>query len=266
MDKILQSFFLKEKIEYFTSVDYEFCRQIRPDIIARRKITPRSVIIFLLPYYSGEAGNISLYAVSKDYHLAIKDVTDRLIDVLKEKYPENSFFGFGDHSPIDERHAAAIGGLGIIGENRLLINEKYGSYVFIAEIITDLAPDLLGAGAPLPVRYCERCGACIEACPTKALENLGECLSAVTQKKGELTTAEAELMKREGTVWGCDKCQTACPHNATPRHTPIEFFHQDRIERIDLSALDSMSEKSFSERAYSWRGRKTIERNLEKLK
>ena len=52
--------------------------------------------------------------------------------------PGAIFCGFSDHSPIDERDTAAKGGLGVIGRNRLLINEEYSSFCFIGEIISDI--------------------------------------------------------------------------------------------------------------------------------
>ena len=160
MLKIAESFFENEKIEYFAALRYSDCKEIRPDILKRCDAVAKSVIIFLLPYYSGCGRNISAYAVAKDYHAALKCINERLIARLKADYPENSFFGFGDHSPIDERHAAAIAGLGIIGDNRLLINERYGSFVFIGEIITDTEPEILGAKAPCALNRCHGCGIC----------------------------------------------------------------------------------------------------------
>ncbi|MEG0070245.1 MAG: hypothetical protein RR693_10735, partial [Cetobacterium sp.] len=58
------------------------------------------------------------------------------IKELKEKYPDDSFEGFVDNSPIPEVFSAAISSLGVIGKNSLLINETYGSYVFIGEIVS----------------------------------------------------------------------------------------------------------------------------------
>ena len=266
MQRNAKSLFANEKIEYFSAVRYSDCKELRPDIIERCGIFPRSVIVFLLPYYSGKAKNISLYAASRDYHIAVKEITERIITGLKGEFPENEFFGFGDHSPIDERHAALIAGLGVLGDNKLLINEKYGSYVFIAEIITNLDPDALGANEPMPMRRCEGCGACTDACPTKSLTGGGVCLSESTQRRGELTEREVELMRSLDTVWGCDACQAVCPHNASPILTPIDFFHKRRIDYLTTELLDSMSDAEFSQRAYSWRGRKIIKRNLDKLK
>ena len=262
----IKSFFDRENIEYYSVIPYNACKEINREIILRENFSPKSVIIFLLPYYTGETVNISRYAASLDYHIIIKEISEKLISALKEIYPENSFRGYGDHSPIDEGHAAVIAGLGMFGENRLLINEKYGTYVFIADVVSDIEPEELSAINPFGLKFCERCGICKSACPTGILRGDGcDCLSAITQKKGDLTESEVELMKKVDTVWGCDECQRHCPHNASPEITPIPFFHRERIDKLTSDILSSMNKEEFERRAFSWRKRKTVERNLEKL-
>ena len=261
----INEFFKNQNIEYYSVLSYSDCRIIRSDIIERVGFVPKSVIVFLIPYYSGEAVNISRYAVSLDYHIIVKELTEKLINKLKGLYPKNSFAGYGDHSPIDERHAALIGNLGILGENRLLINEKYGSYVFIAEVICDVDESEIGICAPAEIRRCEGCGLCKKECPTGRLSHGGECLSAITQRKGELLHSEIDLMRKVNTVWGCDVCQTVCPYNKSPKLTPISFFYKERIELLTTQRLLSMTDEEFKRRAYSWRKRATLERNLEKL-
>ena len=203
---------------------------------------------------------------SLDYHLAIAAVNAALSSLLKEHFPDANIKGYGDHSPIDERGAALIGGLGILGDNGLIINEKYGSYVFIGDIITDIDPSFLGASEPVQIKRCIGCGACKRSCPTGILSGEGkDCLSAITQKKGELSDCEKELMRENNTLWGCDICQSACPYNKTPEQTPVEFFHTDRIPNLTKDILDGMSDEEFSMRAFAWRKRKTVERNIEIL-
>ena len=266
MKDILNSFFEKEKIEYYSVLDYSRIREINPSLAARMGFVPKSAILFLIPYYSGRCDNISIYSASYDYHLIIKEITERLIDLLKRHFPEGSFRGFGDHSPIDERSAALISGLGILGDNGLLINEKYGSFVFIADVISDLPPELLGETPVGEIAFCHHCGGCKSACPTGVLKGVGsDCLSAITQRKGELTDSEAELMRKYGTAWGCDICQTVCPYKKAPRVTPIEFFKKDRIERLTKEIIDSMTDEQFKKRAFAWRGRGVPLRNLEIL-
>ena len=173
---------------------------------------------------------------------------------------------FGDHSPIAERHAALISGLGIAGDSGLLINEKYGTYTFIGDMITDIPSELLGKTEIVSISTCNHCGACRRACPTGILRGEGDCcLSAITQRKGDLLDREVDLMKKYNTVWGCDICQTACPHNKDPKKTPLDFFYKERISRLDKELLDKMSKDEFSRRAFAWRGRKTVERNLDLL-
>ncbi len=266
MQHILRSTFSHLKIEYYALLPYSFCTETLTHLRERMGFVPRSVIVYLLPYYTGEGENISRYAVSRDYHIAIREIGDNVISALMARYPEASFSSFGDHSPIDERRAALISGLGVLGDNGLLINEKYGSYVFIGEIITDLEPCEPYRFTPAEIKRCHSCGACKVACPTGFLTSQTcECLSAITQRRGELSEGEAALMRRLNTAWGCDVCQSVCPYNRNPAETPLEFFHRDRIPLLTRQVLDSMDNESFSHRAYAWRGRKTVERNLKIL-
>ena len=266
MKDILKSYFDSQKIEYFSVIDYSHCRETLGRLIERENFTPRSVIIYLLPYYAGETVNISRYAASLDYHIAIKNVGEGLISRIKESFPNSSCKSYGDHSPIDERHAALIAGLGIAGDSGLIINEKYGTYIFVGDVITDIPPEELCAIAPLPIARCEGCGACRAACPTGILRGEGDdCLSAITQKKGILTDDEKALMRKYNTAWGCDECQTSCPHNNAPCLTPIPFFRENNIFNLTKDKLSEMSDEEFSSRAFAWRKRVTVERNLEVL-
>ncbi len=263
---MLRKLFDEEKIEYFSVLDYASCREISRDIMEREPFIPRSVILFLIPYYVSVPQNLSIYAASLDYHIYIREVTGRLISALKEKFPHANFKGYGDHSPIDERDAALKGGLGILGDSGLLINEKYGTFIFIGDIITDVDASMLGGAVDLEVKTCIHCGDCKKACPTGILSACSDsCLSAITQKKGELSEEEVDLMRKFNTVWGCDMCQTACPYNRSPAITPIEFFHKDRIELLTSDKLSSLSKDELRARAFGWRGRTVVQRNLDLL-
>ena len=263
MKNKIKEYFSSLNIEYFSVLSYDDCVETSKKIMERENFTPKSVIIYLLPYYAGRSENLSIYASSLDYHLAIKEVNLGLEELLKKSFEFASVKGYGDHSPIDERLASLSGGLGIQGDNGLLINEKYGSFVFVGDVITDIDPQLLGAQPPKAFKRCEGCGACKRACPTGILRGEGsDCLSAITQRKGELSDSECDLMIRYNTLWGCDLCQTACPHNRNPRITPVEFFHKERIPYLTKEILESMSDEEFCRRAFAWRKRQTIERNL----
>ncbi len=145
----------------------------------------------------------------------------------------------------------------MLGMNRLLITEQYGSYVFLGEFLTNIPYHEIGTLSSFAVRECEKCGLCVASCPKKEI-----CLSALTQKKGELTREEAEEILSLGSVWGCDTCQEVCPHSQKAKITPIEYFKEDLIAQLTPEAVENMSEEEFARRAYSWRGRKTILRNL----
>ncbi|MHC1695783.1 MAG: epoxyqueuosine reductase [Eubacteriales bacterium] len=218
----------------------------------------KSAAMFLMPYYVEEKRNIAAYACPRDYHAYAAEVTDGVIKDLKQEYPSEDFAGYSDNSPYGEVKAAALSGLGVIGDNGLLLTPDYGSYVNIGGIYSTLAlpEDYKGAG----IRGCEGCGACLAACPVGLDKE--RCLSRLSQKKGELTDEETRLLRDNGILWGCDICQQCCPHNVSPSQTGIEYFRRERVPILDSKTVEIMSEEDFQSRAYAWRGKKTILRNL----
>ena len=261
----LSGLFASLSIDSFGALSIEDAQIINARLLEKENFTPRSVLMFAIPYYAGETVNLSRYAAARDYHIIIKEITDRLIEGIKAEYPEANAKGYGDHSPINERSAALRAGLGILGDNGLLIHEKYGSYIFIGDVITDLSPELLFAKPPMEIRTCVHCGKCKAACPTGILRGEGaDCLSAITQKKGELSESEKALMRKYNTAWGCDICQTVCPYNKAPVLTPIDFFYQDRIDKLTRDYLSTLTDEALRMRAFGWRGRAVLERNLDK--
>lgn len=221
-----------------------------------------SVLVALFPYALEEnayqGGNLSRYASVGDYHDIVPHYLVRAVRRLRQAFPHEQFEAFSDNSPIPEVRAAALAGLGCVGKNGLLIHKAYGSWVFIGEIVTTLALRL----PQQEIRPCSGCGRCLRACPAGALSPSGpdrtKCLSALTQQKGALTDREADLIRRSGCAWGCDVCQTVCPMNAHAAVAPLpEFAATFQPRAVQNGSLEG--------RAYAWRGRAVMERNLRLL-
>ena len=263
MVEALRQIFADHGIEYAEAIPFSECSILYQRKVDALPFVPRSVIIFAIPYYAGEFScrNLSRYAVAKDYHRFFHTLANELEKRLTALYPNAHSAAFADNSPIDEREAAAKAGLGLRGQNKLLITEKYASYVFVGEILTDLSYDEIGTLTSFVIKDCEGCGLCLAACPKKEL-----CLSALTQKKGSLTETEQAEIISLGSAWGCDACQEACPHAKTAEITPIAYFKEDLIPCLSAEDIVAMPDDLFAERAYSWRGKQTILRNLLLLK
>ncbi len=200
----------------------------------------RSVIVCAINYntdqpYSTEVsdpdrGWIARYAWgNQDYHDAVMDrlriVENKLRQAISD--PENFALQtrcYVDTGPIVERVYAKYAGVGWIGKNTCILNQKLGSWLFLGVILTslELEPDL-----PAPDR-CGTCTACIDACPTDALigpyqldSNL--CISYLTiEKRGAIPEDMRDGMGRH--VFGCDICQDVCPWNRKAPATSAEEF------------------------------------------
>lgn len=225
-----------------------------------------SVLVCLFPYYTGEhkERNISRYAMVTDYHMIAGEYLNRFCKALQEVFPQNQFEPFTDNSPIREVSAAFHAGLGRRGKNGLILHPKYGSYVFIGEVVTDL---VLQPDQPLNPGECIGCGKCQKVCPQGALRSDGSvclerCRSHITQKKGELTDWEIGQIQDGGLIWGCDICNDVCPMNQEAKVlTPVPEFLESTVAVLDAQ----IAERLLKTRAYNYRGKKTILRNIQLL-
>jgi len=224
----------------------------------------RSVISVLFPYkVPVEQGNLSRYAAVPDYHDIAGHILSTAVSALEKAFGEDyEFVWFVDNSPIPEVYTAARCGLGVIGDNGLLINSRYGSYCFIGTIVTSLVIPSTSNGE---IGECRHCGRCRQSCPSGALRAEGGfdrkvCLSDISQRKGELTENEAALLRQGGLVWGCDTCQNVCPMNVDAENTYIDAFIARANPSVRISDLNSAKD-----RAYLFRGRGVVERNIRVL-
>ena len=79
---------------------------------------------------------ISRYALGRDYHKLIRRRLGELVRRIRQEIPGHNVNqrAFVDSAPVMEKPLAAQAGLGWIGKNTLLLNQKAGSWFFIGEI------------------------------------------------------------------------------------------------------------------------------------
>lgn len=184
------------------------------------------------------------YALGRDYHEVIRQRLTPVAEELRRRFGGETRICV-DTAPIRERYWAARAGVGRIGLNGTIIVDGIGSKVFLAEIIWTgtVSPDVSRLGDS-----CMRCGACLKACPGKALAgdrslDARRCNSYLTiEYRGELPDG----LLLPGRIYGCDICQDVCPHNLTDRATSIaEFSPSDALLRLDADALSSMTPDTY---------------------
>ncbi len=252
----LAEIFKNNGIEYYGFCDFLALENELLNCSAKRRLPKNSatVITMLFPYKVMEQKplNISRYAAVEDYHFVCSEILKKIVLSLKERYENFEFEYFIDNSPIKEVKAAVLSGLGVVGKNNLLINEKYGSFCFIGEIVTDYKIQTVNN----LITDCINCGVCIKNCPTGFLKDKNlKCLSSITQQKAEPSEEEKLLIKENKSVWGCDICQNVCPMNKNSAITPIKEF-------ISSYRNEYKENEDSKGRAYNWRGENVIKRNL----
>lgn len=238
-------------------------------LLPTRKTLPKnpcSVIVAAFPYLLPERyyanRNVARYAVARDYHQVVGARLEQACALLREHYPNDEFVHYVDHSPLPEVALAEHADLGVRGQHNLLITEKYGSWVALGEMITSAnLPN--ASNCQLPIVDCQLCNRCNKACPAGALGHAQfdrtQCLSYISQRKEQPSEQAAAQLRAMHSAWGCDICQQVCPHNRKAAIDPLPEFLQGAIAELT-------HDTSIEDRAYAWRGRTILNRNLNNLK
>ena len=223
-----------------------------------------TIVSLALNYYparriADDRPQFAYYAYGKDYHDVMKA---RIRELAKAVYGASDYSDYSEYSeysdsnesrqsraaeggsqyrvavdsaPILERYWATQAGIGWIGRNKNFIIPRHGSFYVLGELLLTDAVDRYDM--PMP-NHCGTCTRCIDACPTGALSDKGvdasRCLSYLTiEHRGAFSAEQESLVRSQPTpyyIYGCDRCQRACPHNrfATPCDT-AEFQPSDAL-------------------------------------
>jgi epoxyqueuosine reductase len=220
----------------------------------------RSVIVCAINYNTAqpystqfedpERGWISRYAWGReDYHESVMRRLTLVESKLLELAPEVQSRRYVDTGPLVERVYAKYAGVGWVGKNTCILNQKMGSWLFLGVILTslNLAPDM-----PAPDR-CGTCTRCLDACPTDAFVgpyqlDANRCIAYFTiEKRGSIPEEMREGIGRH--VFGCDICQDVCPWNRkAPASMATEFQPQAELVNPVLKWLAQISPAEFSEK------------------
>jgi epoxyqueuosine reductase len=217
-----------------------------------QKVLPgaRSIVVLALNYFQGAAADtaaatergtrarIARYAWGDDYHDVIAAKLDEIDKFLR---------GFGgtqkcyvDTGPILERDHAARAGIGWHGKSTMLIDERLGTWFFLAEILTtlELSPDATARDR------CGKCERCINACPTGAITaphrlDARRCISYLTiELKGSIPLEFRSLIGNR--IFGCDDCLDACPWNRFAKVSRESAFRAQR-STIDIALREYLN-------------------------
>lgn len=213
----------------------------------------------------GLRGWLSRYCRGQDYHHLLRDRLTSLAQWLEARVPGCRTLVYVDTGPPLDRAVAERAGIGKWGKHTNLITHEYGTWVFLGEVLTDLA---LPADTPIEAA-CGSCTLCLDACPTQCLTewnlDANRCLSYITQMKGIIPAEFREPMGNR--LFGCDDCQDVCPYNRRvrrglhPEFAPVPEVgaHPDLMQMMTMTKGDFR--RWFEPTAAGWRGKTTLQRN-----
>lgn len=241
--------------------EHEVGKKIDP---YRYMVGGKTIISIAFPYLFEEKTNsndiyFSKYTYVKDYHKVVSKYLEKICRYLEDL--GGCAKHFVDNNSLPERYIASLCGIGFVGKNKMLITEKYGSFVFLGEIITDLEIK----ADTIKENKCGTCNICIETCPGNTLsrDDFNNCLSYLTQKK-EIT--DCEILKLGGRLFGCDTCQDVCPYNKNICFSKLEeFTPYDFMKNVNIDELVNLNKNNFNLKyritSCGWRGKNILQRN-----
>ena len=182
---------------------------------------------------------IGKFGQGEDYHKIIYKKLKKVGKWIDREIPSCKWKICVDTSPLLEKAWAEESGIGWIGKNSNLINNKYGSWLTLGFMILtlDLIPDKPAQS------LCGKCEKCIEKCPTQAItepfvidSNL--CIAYHTIENRNKNLPKKIEKNLNGWVAGCDICQDICPWNkSVPFNKSSEAKPREWIKNLDFDSI-----------------------------
>lgn len=205
----------------------------------------RSIIVVAQSYYPpvkqpSEAPQVAYYAYGRDYHKVVRKKVERLLTFIQtEVDPSTTGRVCCDTAPLLERYWIMQSGLAYQGRSKMMIIPRAGTFFIYGFLVVSIP---LEYGTPIRDRLCGNCQRCIDSCPGGALQPDGtfladHCLSYLTiEHRGAWPDGVGERLGNR--LFGCDVCQTVCPHNAhcTPHDEP-DFMIRPAIAQLSYEQL-----------------------------
>jgi epoxyqueuosine reductase len=102
------------------------------------------------------------------------------------------------------KHAGVLAGLGVLGKNTLIMNERFGNMIWLGAILVsaDLEPDPI-----VSYEGCDSgCTLCIDSCPQHALDGITINQKLCRERSNSRTDGG-------GFVLSCNTCRKVCPYH-----------------------------------------------------
>lgn len=218
----------------------------------------QSVICVALNYYTPhqrpegkEYAKISRYGWGRDYHKVMHKKLKALTNWLSMQGEGIEARYYADTGPMQDKVWAERAGIGWIAKNGNVITREYGSWVFLGEVLTNLA---LTPDTP-HTQHCGNCTRCLDACPTGAIAkpfvvDANRCIAYHTIENRRQELPDSIKPHLEGWVAGCDICQDVCPWNQRfARTTDVtEFQPYPWNVAPKLTELAEISDEEWNQR------------------
>lgn len=241
--------------------------------------TCKSALVFLFSYHpqkialeefyqSKESNGLKIAGYcfgfeGNDYHLTISKYLNEIGEKLKNSNPNINWRQSLDIQPVLERDLAFRSGLGWFGKNSMMINRKHGSFLMIGSLLLDQTLSL--SSKPVETDHCGQCRACIESCPTDAIEESSRtliaerCISTFTIEHFKEVSPPEKMELSSGEIFGCDICQDVCPWNKRPMRLGLKGISNETLKSRNKLVFDTFLTPSLDkviEKVESFSGKK----------
>ena len=215
---------------------------------------------------------VARYAWGLDYHDVLRKMLERLRAGLRKIIPDLKARICVDTAPFMDKYWAQRAGLGWQGKHSNLVSKEFGNWLVIGSLVIDMAVDLYDEAQ---ADHCGTCTACIDSCPTGAIEspcmiNAAKCISYWTIETKSETIPDEIASSMHNWIFGCDICISVCPFNRFQKpNTEPDFSRLKEISLVETGEAARLSEEQFNEKfkhSPIFRpGLKGLQRNLSAL-